>query len=210
MSEIYIDIEKWLRRPPVILPGCSPIVAMKAMVSHWDLIDRIEKIKKNREGLTVNYEYLKGSKKDFEGSNDGVMRIYRSDSGSFLYADIDTFDARWELIAERRPISEPVWSGEGLPPVGAKCEVQTSSNSPWFECEIVYSGESGAAFISTKGNSIGCVDDSCTDFFRPIRSSEDVARDDFIKKLSGNVIEGFSIGTKFAAALYDAGYRKME
>lgn len=184
----------------------------------------------------MKYEITKGSEKDFDGApewatmkchctigdpseiknenvafSDGVVRGSRwVDAFGGGEEGVIHREEQWHIIAERRPITEPAWSGEGLPPVGTKCEVQTSSNSPWFECEIVYSGESGAAFTSTKSNSIGCVDDSCTDFFRPIRSPEDVARDDFIKKLSGNVIEGFSIGTKFAAALYDAGYRKME
>ncbi|WP_314721553.1 hypothetical protein [Rahnella variigena] len=237
MSEIYIDIEKWLRRPPVILPGCSPIVAMKAMVSHWDRIDRIEKIKKNREGLTVNYEYLKGSKKDFEGSNDGVMRIYRSDSGSFLYADIDTFDARWELIAERRPITErelkpiygdgihddtealqqridmgidvsniigeqgklfnisrplqfkpitePAWDGEGLPPVGVECEMENDRGT-WLPVDVI-AHKDGFAFGWSYDYRMVLHSDK-PEGFRHIRSTEDVARDEAIEAMRDVVL----------------------
>lgn len=142
-------------------------------------------------GVEMKYEIMKGNEKDFEGATDEalfVLQLFSTiDYSVDMKATIDgqsltPHDFQY-IIAERRPITEPVWSGEGLPPVGTKCEVQTSSNSPWFECEIVYSGESGAAFISTKGNSIGCVDDSCTDFFRPIRSPEDVARDEAIKAM---------------------------
>lgn len=151
----------------------------------------------------MKYEITKGSEKDFEGAPKwavlkfasylpaslsderinfwGDNKLLNVKTGSLITAHRETIVG--EVIAERRQITKPVWDGEGLPPVGTKCEVQTSSNSPWFECEIVYSGESGAAFISTKSNSIGCVDDSCTDFFRPIRSPEDVARDEVIANI---------------------------
>lgn len=134
----------------------------------------------------MKYEITKGSEKDFDGiGNEDVVRVYDTGQTKFyaVAEEISAIPSDWFIIAERRPITEPVWDGEGLPPVGTKCEVQTSSNSPWFECEIVYSGESGAAFISTKSNSIGCVDDSCTDFFRPIRSPEDVPSDKAIKAM---------------------------
>lgn len=141
----------------------------------------------------MKYEITKGSEKDFEGSNDGVMRIYRSDSGSFLYADIDTFDARWELIAERRPITEPVWDGEGLPPVGVECEglfPRHHGNSfEWQDCLVLYAFEHECAVKSKVTSTLHYCDQ-----FRPARSPEDVARDEAIDAifsiLSVNILDG--------------------
>lgn len=109
------------------------------------------------------------------------------------------------------------WDGEGLPPVGCHCEVKAGKDS-WNLCKVVFSDDAaGVAFVYLGGDegkyvgSVDCIGAVCApSYFRYVRSPEDVARDEFIKELSGIVIEGSSIGTKFAAALYDAGYRKME
>lgn len=144
----------------------------------------------------MKWEYLIGNKGYFNASPDSNathclisdLSSVRAWSNGFAEYSVVTFlsgatcrldPQKWSILAERRA----VWDGEGLPPVGTKCEVRISSNSPWFECEIVYSGESGAAFISTKDNSIDCVNASCPDFFRPLRSPEDVARDESINAM---------------------------
>lgn len=164
----------------------------------------------------MKYEIIKGSEKDFEGCNDGVMRIYRSDSGSFLYADIDTFDARWELIAERRPITEPIWDGEGLPPVGVECEIKRVAD--WFPVTIKFiSGY--YTVILTRGGTEDAFQTSALQFRPiPIRSPEDVARDesalDLFLTINFNDTEAdwVALGARrndYYKAI-DAGYRKME
>lgn len=56
----------------------------------------------------MKYEIIKGSEKDFEGLSDGVIRVFKSATGSLLYSDVGTFvGIHWSLIAERRPITEP-------------------------------------------------------------------------------------------------------
>lgn len=180
----------------------------------------------------MKYEITKGSEKDFEGApewarfrtssyffegfSEGLRWGYIpsgcnfvSNHGVWRNAESPFQHHINKVIAERRPITEPVWDGEGLPPVGVECEGlfprHPGNSFEWQDCLVLYVFEHECA-VKSKGTSTL----HYCDQFRPIRSPEDVARDDFIKKLSGNVIEGFSIGTKFAAALYDAGYRKME
>ena len=158
-------------------------------------------------------EYLKGNEGDFIGLSDAIKVIYQLPTRSVSYSALSSSELPIPhsdyIIAERRPITEPVWDGEGLPPVGVECEGlfprHPGNSFEWQDCLVLYVFEHECA-VKSKGTSTL----HYCDQFRPIRSPEDVARDDFIKKLSGNVIEGFSIGTKFAAALYDAGYRKME
>ena len=103
---------------------------------------------------------------------------------------------------------EPVWSGEGLPPIGCVCEYRGNDTS-WGEVKIIGHDEGKVVFKPSGEDYYGITPSHKAEFI-PIRAPEDVARDEFIKELSGRVISGFSIGTKFAAALYDAGYRKME
>jgi len=122
-----------------------------------------------------------------------------------------------------KPITEPVvnqqltteWSGVGLPPVGCYCEVKTGKEQ-YNLCKVVFSDDvAGVAFVYLGGDeegyigSIDCVGAAAApSYFRVMRLPEDVARDEFIKKSSGELIDGVSIGMQFAAALYDAGYRK--
>lgn len=170
----------------------------------------------------MKYKYLKGSEKDFEGAPDWAMVAIKCDGFDnidfatslkngerchYPNEGIDNFISyaeMWQLIAERQPITESSWDGVGVPPVGTKCEVQTSSKSPWLECEIVYSGERGVAFISTKDSSIGCVDDYCTDFFRPLRSGADKKRDAVIEFITGAIDSHGVDPLNSARFIYDA------
>lgn len=186
-------------------------------------------------------EITKGSEKDFEGAPEWAEVKTRTDVGEFWLekhclggrsqlighdytVEISSFPSKEEIIAERRPITEPVvnqqltteWDGEGLPPEGVECE-WLDNREAYVPVKIMYSSKDAVvirgrsqAFNEDVDIPLDPVFEPARCKFRPIRSPEDVARDDFIKKLSGNVIEGFSIGTKFAAALYEAGYRRTK
>ena len=176
----------------------------------------------------MKYEIIKGNEKCFEGAPEWAAYLAKIPTqGCFAWVSLDDdyyqylssgseytggfLNVSWSggmtIIAQRRPTTEPVWHGAGLPPVGFECEMSYAGDE-WRKCTIIAKGSEQIIFKQ----------DGCREFsghknnykFRPIRPPEDVARDEFIKELSGNVIEGFSIGTLFAAALYDAGYRKME
>lgn len=162
----------------------------------------------------MKYEYLKGSEKDFEGAPDEAIYLLELFSTkSFVSSKmvmLESMDCKVTpddianyCIAQRRPITEQAWSGEGVPCVGQK--VMTKSG----EGIIDYVGSGVIVYSNNDGQwSVRC--DSLDYSLSAIRSPEDVARDEFIKELSGIVIEGSSIGTKFAAALFDAGYRKVD
>jgi hypothetical protein len=97
----------------------------------------------------MNYEYLKGSGKDFEGAPDWAHQVIKSTS-IYGYAFVEEFDymckyqskenpydvgnisnpTLWEVIAVRKPITEPSWDGVGLPPVGCECEFTLGPYEP--------------------------------------------------------------------------------
>lgn len=139
------------------------------------------------------------------------------------------------LIAERRPISEPSinksswretvqvgtqsvesamknnaqWDGEGLPPVGVECEVKgcIGDYREWKKVTVFAVRDKTVFFDHDGGWSA-----TATHEFRPIRSTEDVARDEAIIDMlmvEGGMPDSYQ-PHELVAALYDAGYRKME
>jgi hypothetical protein len=80
--------------------------------------------------------------------------------------------------------NEPVWDGEGLPPVGVECEYHANyigSHAQYEECEIIAhfdgEGERLAAYVYTQFDGTRLVGQGTAKSFRPIRSPEDVARE---------------------------------
>ncbi len=132
----------------------------------------------------MKWEILKGSEKDFEGAPDGILTIYQSDFGRAFKHGTSGALGLFGLIAERRPITEPVvnqqltteWSAGGLPPVGVECEIKygRASNAEWipFRCVGV---DCGVAFGWAGNEAVVICKESYE--FRPIRSPEDVARE---------------------------------
>lgn len=95
---------------------------------------------------------------------------------------------------------QPVWNGEGLPPVGCECEVSVCGG--WEPGRIVFSDESiGVAYVceSSLSPTLDCVSGfSALKHFRPIRSEREEAINQ-IAELMGR-------GTFYADAtsVYDA------
>lgn len=179
----------------------------------------------------MKYEITKGSEKDFELAPEWAMVIPKHiNNRRCVFAESQSQGAKrtemygdgecvivspneYEITAERRPITEPVWDGEGLPPVGALCRYRAFSDMPWVECKVLAwhddevwlkRTEEGKTF--TLGN---------PDLF-PIPSPEDVAREkersEECDKIFGilSCVERTGNRSDMAEALYDAGYRKME
>lgn len=150
----------------------------------------------------MKYDYLKGSEKDFEGAPEWCTHISKSEaSGDLAWESADRAikGNRWQwvgeygaatydgfvsgrtftsIIAERRPITEPVWDGAGLPPAGVECEYELYAGE-WIKCRIEFVGRE-LMIVST-----GDTEFYCNFFarFRPIRSPEDVARGEAIKAM---------------------------
>lgn len=106
---------------------------------------------------------------------------------------------------------EPVWSGEGLPPIGCVCEYRGNDTS-WGEVKIIGHDEGKVVFKPSGEDYYGITPSHKAEFI-PIRAPEDVARDESIEAMRdvGYTLPAAIRFTKEEmAALYDAGYRKME
>lgn len=153
----------------------------------------------------MKYEITKGSVKDFEGAPDGYLQVIKLIGGT-RRGFVESFDymckyqgkelgdegrvsnpTLWEIIAERRPISELVWHGEGLPPVGVECEGlfprHPGNSFDWQDCLVLYVFEHECAVKSKVTSTLHYCDQ-----FRPIRSPEDVARDEAIEAMRDVVL----------------------
>lgn len=156
----------------------------------------------------MKYEITKGSAKDFEQAPEWAMVLLKHNNGRCVFAESKSKGAKrtemysagyciivvpneYEIIAERRPITELVWDGEGLPPVGALCRYRDFSDMPWVKCKVL-AWHDDEVWLKR-------VDDGKTftmgnpELF-PIRSHEDVARDEAIDAifsiLSVNILDG--------------------
>jgi hypothetical protein len=86
-----------------------------------------------------------------------------------------------EIIAERRPITDPVWDGVGLPPAGVECEAKyRSGSSEWSPFKCV-APDKELAFGWSGDEPVILLEDLYE--FRPIRSAEDVARDKAVSSM---------------------------
>ena len=191
----------------------------------------------------MKYEITKGSEKDFEQAPEWAMQVDKCiETGHSFYTEnimgsqSGTDKCKWsnesevrplnfsanyehegfETIAQRRPITELVWDGEGLmPSVGMKCLAKQCSqiNADEF---LVVAIQDGAVFGFWTATGAATGLDVNRWIFLPIRSPEDVARDEAISEMVG-IYFNHGIPEKqnredyeSMAALYDAGYRKME
>lgn len=171
-------------------------------------------------GGEMKYEIIKGSEKDFEGAPEwAALRTFTG--GSYFFAEFhgagamvldiarnDEFKSECdptgvEIIAERRPITEPVWDGEGLPAVGSRIQyscIKFDENRPAIESGKWYGGtviayHDGAVWTSDNG-----IRHLSNTIFRPIRSPEDVARDEAIDSIQAKLL----LRREVAIDFYDA------
>ncbi len=170
----------------------------------------------------MKYEIIKGSEKDFEGAGEQIITVYSSPDLGRYFSNLPPGGARpsfVSVIAERRAITEPVWDGEGLPPVGSRIQyscIKFDENRPAIESGKWYGGtviayHDGAVWTSDNG-----IRHLSNTIFRPIRSPEDVVRDEAISEMVGIYFNHGIPGKpnredyESMGALYDAGYRKLE
>lgn len=138
----------------------------------------------------MKYEITKGSEEDLEGGLSGCTHVYDAGAGRIWCSGEHSVLGSFRLIAERRPITEPVvnqqltteWSGEGLPPVGVECEIKygLASNAEWIafrcvgvDCGVAFGWAGNEAVVICKGSYE----------FRPIRSPDEMARDEVIANI---------------------------
>lgn len=162
----------------------------------------------------MKYEIIKGSENDFEGESDDTLTVYRIiGSGNTYYSQYpsDKFAIGVDVIAERRPIAEPVvnqqltteFDADGLPIAGTECEAKyrDADNAEWFvircvgvDCGVVFGWAGKDAVTLGKGSYE----------FRAIRSPEDVERDEAVKAMFLKVDPNIAVGIDARQAIYDA------
>lgn len=158
----------------------------------------------------MKYEITKGSAKDFEGAPEWALFVdivkigdgnytYWSEGydvgdrfqcvGNYRVGKYEGSERNGKIIAERRPINEPVvnqqltteWDGEGLPPIGCVCEYRGNDTS-WGEVKIIGHDEGKVVFKPSGEDYYGITPSHKAEFI-PIRAPEDVARSNAIGEM---------------------------
>lgn len=127
--------------------------------------------------------------------------------------DIGPFSV--SVAGERLDPLLPPWNGDGLPPVGAVCEVEDEDGN-WHECRILAHHMEDAVFIPGPGYPYGAYDGLPDGRFRPFRTPDQIAAEEREKALkeemAGIVFSacGAILADDVLSVLYDAGYRRQE
>lgn len=142
--------------------------------------------------------------------------------GGSTYAWSNT-NSKWygyRCTDEHRLIARvlPEWSGEGLPPIGTVCEWRDDEAASWQKVEVRYLSKHTALLHfpgDGDGDTEGAFSPSCCQF-RPLRTPEQIAAEerlDRVHAIEGIMLRGQELAltvTQIAAAIDDAGYRKVE
>ena len=137
-------------------------------------------------------------------------------------ADMTADDHGWLLI-ENRP--SPAWNGEGLPPVGVRCEAGIPhASGPNNERSFIWIEGSVIAYHEIKGKTYAWFSEDDGFYppnvleFRPIRTPEQIAADEREEAVAAmleldpyqpNTTLGMMSRADFCRTLHDAGYRKQ-
>lgn len=147
--------------------------------------------------------------------NEGLLEAYwrPDESGGYDCWAITDEPRFWQTNGSQLPsyavdLVRP-WTGEGLPPVGTVCEYKHVHE--WQKVEVFaikpnHNGSHTALFTYENGTWCGCAEPS---FFRPIRTPEQIEAEEREKAIKEIGDIGIKATTGWAAAIYDAGYRKQ-
>jgi hypothetical protein len=138
----------------------------------------------------------------------------------YTYHNNIHLDDKW-LVSEWRP--SPAWNGDGLPPVGVKCEFEPHNDVWGFstlevgECTVIaYHSDFVWLDLGEPGIPVATRVDKID--FRPIRTPEKIAADERNKecdRMYGVILDNVpedrrKNGSDIVEALYDAGLRFPE
>jgi len=116
---------------------------------------------------------------------------------------------RWTVVSHR-PTETPTWTGEGLPPVGAVCEVSYCGSNQGI-VTVLFIGDDLAVLKNHCHGSEQCAPVDKYDF-RPIRTPESVAvdeREKAVNEMHDLYIEGANHRAGLYA-IYDAAIAKAK
>lgn len=130
------------------------------------------------------------------GSNDEAI-LFRDFSASITQRDVESY-------------VDTQWSGEGLPPVGAVCEMVHKNATPyeqWGTCTIVAYHDQWV--VIAKGDMAPTAKKASSWKFRPIRSEREKAVEEAMKDIDAEDGDTASI-LGVVERMVAAGYRKVE
>jgi len=122
-------------------------------------------------------------------------------------------EARIKAMIPRPQVKPKEWNGDGLPPIGAVCELWVCGV---FDDVVEFIGirNKYTAVFWRLERDVPDAGELPTVSFRPLRSEEDRAIEEIVEYIKSARLRGLSIsdqGAKaFALQLYRAGYRKQE
>ena len=147
--------------------------------------------------------------------------FYVEIKGEFYFAETPQTGAvnsprGWIASLEKRPTTQPAWSGEGLPPVGVVCEAKSMARGverDWFSATVLYSSPYTVVLDDYQAGEF--VAHPATMQFRPIRTAEQIAAEEREVAIRSIVYdlqdsENLSSLPSIASCLYGKGYRKTE
>lgn len=137
---------------------------------------------------------------------------YVRDNGR--YALVSDVAGNPEIIVMKRQVAhEKAWNGEGLPPVGMFCEAKNDISGEWDAVDevLVHTIIGGAPTAVCKRNDRVFL--ARVGELRPIRTLEQIAAEERKQSIDEMCLHGVDAGDSTieytCAALYDAGYRKV-
>lgn len=137
----------------------------------------------------------------------GIIACHLVDAG----ADVDYHMIRRDSYESALAASKnPVWNGEGLPPVGCECEY-LNSNGEWSTVKVKYSSDqliviSGATKILGEEQETEIAKDIIIDKpqFRPLRTEAESKRDAAVEAMQREADEGDNWIYSEYEIIYDA------
>ena len=144
----------------------------------------------------VSYDFIPG------------VHFWDGDGFGVDYSDLTTRALEQEEVTREQyeaAMQQPVWNGEGLPPVGVECEF-SFSGEPYRKCEILFLSK---YTLVIKDCSLNGDDEEsyCPEDvkFRPIQSEADKKREHAVEALSQVVEYRHGCGYKpMSGWIYDA------
>lgn len=149
----------------------------------------------NREHTPSTWSIPRGS----EAEHQGHYSFYHGSRAD----DADTaIVTRKQYKAALFASQQPVWNGEGLPPVGCECELFDCDN--WNPVIIKFVGDK---YVVTERTDLGYEVVYCVagrpERFRPVRTEAERKREEVIKQLARSLSANYSVSPGQVAQLYE-------
>lgn len=149
-----------------------------------------------------------------QGDISGTIFLDRYDGKELFISQVIATDAskgfvtREQYEAALAASKVPVWSGEGLPPVGCECEWHDRNTKSWIPVKVLYSSEWVVVIrgVATNGDivelGVEVYGDTDRCKFRPIRTEAERKRESIIHALDYILTQAFDQDASLPVELY--------